>query len=140
MTFTQLTAPQIPEKFQVQRAGTSIVPLQKQGFGETWSRFQADQGMVRFRCNSIEPAANNPTGYVAKLEALVSTRKPESRLSQSKTMHFSVRQGETYSLETRHRREKYHKFTVCRVVPRHEQWKTMGWVELKLAWRDALYQ
>jgi hypothetical protein len=137
--FSKLMPGETPEDMQVQRAGTYIVPLQKHGYGETWSRFSADQGSVRFRCHSIEATSQKRADLAARLEAWVSVRKPNSRLSQSKTMQFSVREGDTYSLRTGHRREKYHKFTVVRIVPRDEKQKTMGWVELSLAWKDALY-
>jgi hypothetical protein len=140
MTFSKLKAGDIPEQFQVQRGGTYIVPLQKSGYGETWSRFHADQGSVRFKCYSIEAASDDPGKYVAKVEARISTRIEEDKpFLQSKTMHFLLRQGETYSLDTRHRRQKYHKFSVRQIVPRDEEWNTMGWVELNLVWRDIGY-
>jgi hypothetical protein len=136
-TFVRLGANDIPTGVTVERTGTYIVPLQKHGYGATTVHLlRGNDGWVRFQCKSIEPNPDDTQESVAELEASVFHLAPPGSKRKfspkSKKMQFSIRQGKTYSLETPAPR----RFTVQRIVPRNKQWKTLGWVELKLSWRD----
>jgi len=135
-TFVKLKAGEIPERCQVERAGTSIVPLQRDGHGSHGAASGPDNRVV-FKCTSIEPDPENPDNYVAAVEAFTTFTSPDNKREKSeKTVQFSLREGEIHRLDMGLGGRQPHKFMVHRIVPRGEQWKTIGWVELKLAWES----
>jgi len=143
LTFVRLTDDEIPMGYDVHREGTWIVPLLKGDIPPEGSRkygwtFDSPNGYldvglkgkdlkcVRFTVTSIEADPKHPGTYLASAKAGM----PGSGV-RGKVIDLSLREGKTYDLGG----HPLHKFTVRRIVPRDDKLKTMGWVELELAWR-----
>jgi len=109
-----------------------FAPLEREGRGQAASSFRWESrrmGVV-YQVTSIGSDPESKGRYFAEGRLTV-YENYYSNNQTSKTTPFSLRAGETHRLGGYGPQARY---TVRRIVPRDEQQKTIGWVELACEW------